>query len=394
MVSSSRFPVNVYLISLSAFFADLGYQIVIGGLSIFLVIILGAPVWVYGLVEALNFGVGSIFSYVGGRLSDRYGSKRISILGNSLIPILSFTGFFSYYVYAAITFMGGWWSRNFRSASRRMMLVESTSLEERTRAFGFLHSLDVGGGMIAAVLLVVLYSAGLPFKYIFLISLGPLLCSTAALSATRRTERERTERKDEPSTVARRAYWGVFIATALFGFSYYSIGFPILSEAQSSSSIVMGLLVFPIFLGVSSLGGLLYSRIKVKREVIFLGILGYIISALGTLGILMTLIFHLSFPFYYISIVILGFGTSGVETFEPSIVSKIIKGKRAGRGLGSLSFFRSIGMFTGNIVVGSLYVISDNYSYLYATIVALLGGIIVIAMGSEYSRGRGHDKEA
>ena len=388
MTSPRRFPFNVYLISMSAFFADLGYQIVIGGLSIFLVIILGAPVWVYGIVESLNFGVGSIFSYLGGRLSDTYGSKRISIVGNSLIPILSFTGFFSYYVYAALTFMGGWWSRNFRSASRRMMLVESTSSEERTRAFGFLHGLDVGGGMIAAILLVVLYLIGLPFKYIFLISIGPLLCSTAALSLTKRTEREKTEEKKQVTATDKRAYWGVFIATALFGFSYYSIGFPILSEAETSSSIVMGLIVFPIFLGVSSLGGIIYSRIRVKREILILGVLGYIISGIGTLGILITLFYHLSFPFYYISIVILGFGTSGVETFEPSIISKVIRGKRAGKGMGSLSFFRSIGMFTGNIVVGSLYVISDNYSYLYATIVAILGGIIVVTMGRAYSKER------
>ena len=84
---------NVILISFSAFFADMGYQLVIAGLPYFLVFVLGAPVIVFGFAEALNYGVGSIFAYFGGKMADRYGYKKISVLGNAFIPILSFTGF-------------------------------------------------------------------------------------------------------------------------------------------------------------------------------------------------------------------------------------------------------------------------------------------------------------
>ena len=77
------------MIAFSAFFADLGYQAVIVGLPLFLVVVLGAPVYISGLAEALNYGVGSLFSFFGARLSARFGSRRIAILGNSLIPILS-----------------------------------------------------------------------------------------------------------------------------------------------------------------------------------------------------------------------------------------------------------------------------------------------------------------
>ena len=62
---------NVLLISFSAFFADMGYQLVIAGLPYFLVVVLGAPVIIFGLAEALNYGIGSIFAYFGGRLADR-----------------------------------------------------------------------------------------------------------------------------------------------------------------------------------------------------------------------------------------------------------------------------------------------------------------------------------
>lgn len=95
MMERSSLGRDVLMISFSAFFADLGYQAVIaGGYPLYLTVALGAPpVFVYGIAEALNYGVGSLFSYIGGRISDRFGRKRVAIVGgNSLIPILSFTG--------------------------------------------------------------------------------------------------------------------------------------------------------------------------------------------------------------------------------------------------------------------------------------------------------------
>jgi nitrate/nitrite transporter NarK len=88
---------DVLLISLSAFFADAGYQALIAGFPIFLVLDLRAPVYILGIAMALAYGIGSVFAYAGGILSDRYGKKKIAIAGNLLIPILSFTGFSNMY---------------------------------------------------------------------------------------------------------------------------------------------------------------------------------------------------------------------------------------------------------------------------------------------------------
>ena len=119
---------NVLLISFSAFFADMGYQLVIAGLPYFLVVVLGAPVIIFGLAEALNYGIGSIFAYFGGRLADRYGYKKISVLGNAFIPILSFTGFAIVPLEAVGTFATGWWMRNLRSPTRRVDMTRGTTV--------------------------------------------------------------------------------------------------------------------------------------------------------------------------------------------------------------------------------------------------------------------------
>ena len=363
----------------------MGYQIVVGGLSVFIVLVLHAPVWVFAVIEAVSYGVGALFAYIGGFLADRYGAKKISVIGNALIPALSFTGLFRNYALAGSVYVTGWWSRNFRSPPRRVLLVESANAENRSRAFGLLHGLDVGGGVIASVLLISLYLLGFPFSTIFLISIAPLIVSTLLIVATRPTVREKDaapkEGKEETMAMT-----GILIATALFGFSYYSIGFPILTAA-TTDSIAYGLLVYPIFMSVSAAGGFMYSRLRTRREIRQLGLFGYALAGAGALGILLVLVTRADIAFYYVSVAILGLGTSSVETYEPSIISRIAKGSVAGRGMGLLSVFRSIGMFSGNLVFGLLYFfISSEYSYGYAAAVAFAGAAIVLVAGRSYER--------
>ncbi|MEM3227687.1 MAG: hypothetical protein QXK65_01935, partial [Candidatus Micrarchaeaceae archaeon] len=64
---------DALLISLSAFFADAGYQALIAGFPIFLVLYLKAPAYMLGIAMALAYGIGSLFAYFGGKAADRYG---------------------------------------------------------------------------------------------------------------------------------------------------------------------------------------------------------------------------------------------------------------------------------------------------------------------------------
>ncbi|MHB8506176.1 MAG: hypothetical protein ACYDEN_10765 [Acidimicrobiales bacterium] len=88
MTGSRRAPWrsgDVWAISLSAFFADLGCQAVLAGFPLFLVLVLRQPVWGYGLASALSSGVGALFSYAG----DRIGHRSLVLVGNAVIPLLS-----------------------------------------------------------------------------------------------------------------------------------------------------------------------------------------------------------------------------------------------------------------------------------------------------------------
>ncbi|MEM1860274.1 MAG: MFS transporter, partial [Metallosphaera sp.] len=227
---------DVYKISFSAFFADLGYQAVVASFPIILVFQFHLPIYIYGVVESVSYGVGLIFSFLGGALADRYGSKRVAIFGNLLVTLLSFTGLAQNSLEAIGLFLSGWFMRNFRSPARRTMLVQATSENERSRAFAILHSLDFLGGLIAVVYLSVGLYLKFSFAEILPLTAVPILISSLFLYLSRPREGKSTARRSG------KVLGAVALASLLFGISTYSPGFPIITVTQSTSQIYLGTL--------------------------------------------------------------------------------------------------------------------------------------------------------
>ena len=375
---------NVILISFSAFFADMGYQLVIAGLPYFLVFVLGAPVIIFGFAEALNYGVGSVFAYFGGKMADRYGYKKISVLGNAFIPILSFTGFAIVPLEAVGTFATGWWMRNLRSPARRTLFAKSVSDANRSRSFGLLHGLDVGGGIVATILLMVMLFYHYEFRFIFLVTIVPLVISTILVAMTR--DRKRSAETDRKVDAGKRkfAFGAVLLATALFGFSFYSMGFPILTVSEYTSSPILGVGTYTIFLAVSSFTGFSLSRFTIRNEMRALGFLGYILAGLGSLGFVISIIYSIGITGFYVSSAVIAVAVGFIETFEPTIITVLSASASLGGGMGKLSSARSIGLFTGNLLMGVFYTFGAQYSYIYAVIVSVIAGGIILYAGRGY----------
>lgn len=378
---------NVWKISLSAFFADFGYQAVLAGFPIFLVVVLKAPVWAYGVAMAFSYGPGALVAYAGGRLGDRTDHRRVAILGNILIPILSFSGLVAIPWQAITLFVLGWLPRNLRSPSRRVMLTRSVTDAHRTRAFGFLHALDVGGGVLAGLGLLTLLAYHVAFRWIFLLTIIPLLISTAMLVLVKPQQFFPQDTKQKDSQVSHQEHQmvrGVLIAAALYGFSSYSLGFPILTVTQSSHSGVWGVLSYVIFLGISALTGLWLGR-RVKGTVKELAGIGYLLAAVGSLGLALAYAFHGGLISYYVPIALLGFALGAIETLEPTLIARFTPAAASGKGMGSLSASRSIGLFLANIIMGLLYHFTPVDAYGYATVVALAAMVVLLASTRKFS---------
>ena len=379
---------DVLLISLSAFFADLGYQTVQALFPIFLVVTLASSPVAFGMANALAFGGGAVLAYVGGVLSDRHSRKWIVVIGSAFILLMSATGLSYSPVIAIALFVGGWWGRNLRVPPRRAMLTDASRRKDLGKAFGFLHALDIGGGLVAVVLLLALLSLNVSQNSILLITALPLSISLIIVLMIRdirkSTYKERARRSAESPTVNMSAFKGIVFATALYGFSYYSLGFPILTLAKVTSNNLIAIGSYGVYLGVSAITGYYIGSRKGINTIRALGWLGYIISGIGTAILAIASGLGFGAAAFYIGVALMGFGLGVVETMEPTIISLIKKDVKLGKGMGALTGSRSFGIFSANVIMGLLYVISPADSYTYAAAVSIIAGAIVLWYGRKF----------
>lgn len=383
----TRLNRDAYLLCFSAFFADLGYQGVAALFPLDIVFRLHAPVFAYGIVTAIAFGGGSLFSYIGGLAGDRFDRKSVAIAGNAFIPLMAFSGIARGLWLAAVFFILGWWARYFRTPARRALLVNVTRPEERGMAFGFLHVLDIGGGMLSALAALLFLSLRVRIGVIILFALLPLIISTGLLFFVQRTELypAATPRAAAARDPGDRALMiALLVSATLYGFSFYNLGFPILTATGGHSTTAgyeSGVLAFLIYLGVSAVSGyaLGASRLSMVRS---MWLTGYLPSAIGSGLIGLSELLHLQAAAFYLSVAVLGFGMGGVETFEPTLVSSVVGQGRLARGMGFLTVSRSIGQFLSNLIMGFLFSMSASVPYFYASASAFLATLVFGSVAS------------
>ena len=173
----------------------------------------------------------------------------------------------------------------------------------------------------------------------------------------------------------------ILIATSLYGFSSFSFGFPILTIAQSSKNDELGILSYILFFAFTSLTGLVAGK-TILKTVKKLGF-GYFLTFIGSSGMAIVFFFSLNPLLYYAAVAFLGVSLGIIETLEPTAVSIISKNDKRGKGMGALTAARSIGIFGGNIIMGLLYSVGADYSYLYAGLLSLAAAMIVYTSKSE-----------
>src|SRR6185437_16192805 len=393
---AKRLSKDAYLLCFSAFFADLGYQGVAALFPLYIVLELHEKVFWYGLITGIAFGAGSFFAFIGGLAGDRFDKKYVSIAGNAFIPLMAFSGLTHQLWLSAVLFILGWWARYFRSPARRALLVNVTAPGERGMAFGVLHALDIAGGMFSALLALLLLSLHIRIGIIMLCAAIPLVISTLILFLVERTtlypeETPMQKRRTDggASGMSDRALLvSLLIAATLYGFSFYNLGFPILTGTQGSattSGYELGVLAFVIYLGISAASGYVLAarRSSALRS---LWLLGYLPSAIGSGLIGLSVLLHMNELAFYLFVAVLGVGMGAVETFEPTLVSSLIGSTTLSRGMGYLSVSRSIGQFLSNLIMGVLFSFSQSIPYFYAFASALLATVILGVANARYER--------
>ncbi len=392
-----RLTSDALLLCFSAFFADLGYQGVAALFPLYVVFALHAPVYWYGIVTAIAFGAGSFFAYIGGLVGDRLDKKYVSIAGNTFIPLMAFCGLAHSLWLSALLFILGWWARYFRTPPRRALLVHVTPPQDRGLAFGVLHGLDIAGGMISALFALLFLALHISIGTIILYAAVPLVISTGILFFVQRTtlypeESPLRERQSVAAGDSRDRTLLVFllIAATLYGFSFYNLGFPILTATNGTATTAgyeLGVLAYVVYLGISAVSGYVLGAGR-HSPLRSLWLLGYLPSALGSGLIGLSVLLHMNELAFYLFVAVLGLGMGAVETFEPTLVSSLVGSTTLSRGMGLLSVSRSIGQFLSNLIMGILFSLSRSVPYFYAFASALLATAVLAAAEARYAKAR------
>lgn len=392
-----RLPRDAFLLCFSAFFADLGYQGVTALFPLYVVFRLHAAVTWYGVITAIAFGGGAAVGYVGGLIGDRVDRKYLIIAGNAFIPLMALSGLAHTLWLSGLLFTLGWWARYFRTPVRQALLVLVTRPDDRGLAFGFLHALDIAGGMVSALIALALISIGLRIETVMLWAVLPLAVSTMVVFFVQRRVLypEKTPLAgastgtELPAGGERMLLVWLLISATFYGFSFYNLGFPILSAASghpTRQGYELGVLAYVVYLGISAVSGytLGAARVPAPRS---LWLLGYLPSALGSGLIGVSELLHLHAVAFYLFIALLGLGMGGVETLEPTLVSSLVRSTRLSRGMGFLTVSRSIGQFLSNLVMGILFTLSSSAPYFYAFASASLAALMLGIAEARYLRG-------
>ncbi|MEK6981318.1 MAG: MFS transporter [Candidatus Micrarchaeota archaeon] len=189
MRSKSKLSKNTKLLALTSFLVDISSEMVVPLLPFFVTTILGAPLFVLGLIEAVRELTANVVGIFSGIISDKLGKKKnIIILGYSLsglmkVFLVTATTWFSVLPIVFFERVG----KGIREAPRDALITHSEPKENLGYAFGFRKMCDNAGAFIgpilATFLLTILISQGVDYAYrtIFLIALIPAALSIVVL---------------------------------------------------------------------------------------------------------------------------------------------------------------------------------------------------------------------
>ncbi|HOI62081.1 MAG TPA: MFS transporter [Methanoculleus sp.] len=372
----------------TSFFSDLGHEAVTVLLPSLLILI-GAPAYVLGVIEGLSDGASSFVKLVSGHWSDRLGKRKEFALAGYLATAV-FPAFVAVATVWPVVLLGrviGWAGRGTRGPPRDAILAKSVPPHDLGKAFGFHRAGDTLGAIAGPLMALVLVTS-IGLREILWLTLIPGFLAFATFWLLVR-EKNPTPSRDKTKFVASlRGLPGVFKrflgAVLVFGIADFShtllIAFAIVALTPS-----LGLT------GATAAGAGLY----LVRNVVYaaacypfgvLGdrfgrwnvlILGYAVAAATFIG------FAVAPPDligYGALFALAGLFIAAEDTLEGAVAAELVEEQRRGLGFGALATVNGIGDLVSSIAIGFLWAfIGYTAGFLFAAIVAAAGTLLLAA---------------
>ncbi len=369
---------NVYLLSLTSFFNDVGSEIILAIIPFFLNF-LGASGLIVGLVAGLRDATSNFFKSVFGYLSDKLRKRKAFVFFGYLTSatfklLLSLSNTWQHVlVFFSLERIG----KGLREAPRDAMIAESLP-KEKGKAFGINRAFDTLGAIIGSLLaFVLLYFFSLSYNTIILI--GALISFLSIFPLLFVNESIKNSKKKKIKVILNKKLKYFIFVSCLFALSNISYMFFVLKAQKAffnSSSVVVPLFLYVLFNVAYTISAVPLGKLsdKVGRKLVIL--IGFILYALTSIGF----IFFNVLPLFIILFITYGISLAIIEVSQKAIVSELSKEGIRATSLGIFQTSYGISTLIGNVIAGYLWQINYSLTFVYSSCMSILTLLLMLKL--------------
>lgn len=369
---------NIFLLGSSSLFNDIGSE-AITPLIPFYITALGGTGIAVGLISGFREGLASLFTLLGGWLSDRIGKRKFFVFFGYLFSII-----FRFLISIAnswqliISFVALERFGKSRDAPRDVIVANST--DRKGHGFGLREMMDRIGAILGTLLVIFLFWK-LQLRIQTIILIAAIISSLSLLPLFFvKDKKTKVIKKSIFSGVKEldsRLKYFIFVSSVftLCNFGLYL--FLILRAQQMTGSMVIPLIIYAIFNFVYAFFSVPFGNLSDKigrKSVLIVGYVLFFILCIGFIYISNFILFSILFAVY-------GLVYAMTQSNQRAFVSDL-SGSMKGTALGFYGFVVGLVNVLGGLIAGILWDVNYSTMFIYLAIVSLFS-IIFLAFAKE-----------
>jgi len=378
-----KIPSTVWLLSLVSFLNDIASEMLYPILPIFLTQVLGASVFVVGIIEGVAEGCASLFKTGFGYWSDRLQKRKSFVVGGygaSAISKVIIALSYSWPVVLVgriVDRMG----KGARTGARDALLLEATDETNKGFIFGFHRSMDSAGAVLGpGIALVLLWAFHNNIRLVLYLAIIPaflaLIFFVWVKEAKKHVQTSTTKLslsiKNFPPQLKL-----FLLGLCLFSLGNSSDSFLILRAQNLGLSLILVISAYIVYNLVYALAstpaGIIADKIGTKKVFItgiIIFVLVYLGFALNKSGSLVWLLFG-----------VYGFYIALTDGVSKAIIGSLISKEQAGTAYGALTTITSAFTLAASVIGGFLWsAVAPSATFIFAVVCALLSLVIFIGI--------------